>query len=193
MTQSQKWEKREDDKYSDIYRNNYPSSNPLKVVCWAKLKNKARVIDLGCGRAVLARYFSDYTGTDISSFIIKENNRTIPGVKFYHIGLHSLQDIQSSFDYVVCLDVLEHIPEKHIDSAMASISKVDAEIFVFSISVRKSRILSKKGENLHLTVWRKEMWEKIILERFRIIDSIFLEDRESIWFKLGKLRIKVFL
>lgn len=170
------WSDDEDKKYSWLYANknyaNYKDSIglPSKLVKEYSIDKNSICIDLGCGRGTLSRYFTNYTGVDVSEYIIKENIKNNKG-KYIHSSLDKLEQISDSYDVAICSDVLEHIPPDNINVVIKSISELKCKCFYFSISTRPSKILSKGGENLHLTVLDKEEWNAIMSKCFTILET----------------------
>jgi Glycosyltransferase family 29 (sialyltransferase)/Methyltransferase domain len=173
----QNWEQIEDQKYSFLYENDYPIGDPMRLVKKYQISKKSSCIDLGCGRASLSNYFDNYTGVDVSEFIIGQNKKNRKGV-YFHKSLASLEDLTNHYNCAICSDVMEHIPPEHVDSVLASMSKLNADIFYFAISTRKSVFLDNNGENLHLTVLPAHDWRNKILANFIILNE---ETSGSLW------------
>jgi len=164
----QEWEVIEDHRYSDLYSKGYPSGNPKRFIPLYGLQPDASCIDLGCGPAAMSQFFSDYTGVDISRYVI-EINRQLKQGNYYHQSLCSLDNITRHFNYAICSDVMEHIPHEHVETALASIAGLDADYFYFAISTRPSAILDLQGHNLHLSVLPAEEWGKLLSRHFTIL------------------------
>jgi len=168
-----KWYEEEDIRYSNLYENGYPPGDPYRLVDKIGCTKDKKVLDLGCGPAILARKFDDYTGVDISSYVIERNRIKYPDKTFYHRSLHNLGIIKDKhFDVIILADVLEHIPPNKIRSVLFEIQKLDFDKIAMSISTRKSVILDAKGKNLHLTVWSKDKWIEELDNFFKIIRTI---------------------
>jgi len=162
-----KWKDVEDEKYSFLYRNGYPVGRPMRSIKMFNIPKNLSCIDLGCGRGTLSSYFDNYTGVDISSYIIEHNKKNRKG-NYIHASLDDLSIITDHYDIAICSDVMEHIPENHVESVLKSISKLSVDSYYFTISTRKSVILDRDKNNLHLTVWNSEDWRKIISKYFSI-------------------------
>lgn len=155
------FDKLEDEKYSTLYKQDYPSGQSKHVVnMFDRLDKDLTVIDIGCGRADLANSYYQYVGVDLSSYIIDENKKKFPKQKFFHSGLINLPNkiYSSYYDLCLCLDVLEHLPENSVERCLESLFAIPAGEFLLSISCRPSGILGPKGENLHLTVKDYNYW-----------------------------------
>jgi SAM-dependent methyltransferase len=81
----------------------------------ARLPARAAVLDLGCGCGVpAARFLADaghrVTGVDISDVQIERARRLVPGGAFIRADATRLDLEPASFDAVVCLYTLIHMP-----------------------------------------------------------------------------------
>ena len=165
-----KWSKIEDDKYSWLYKNNYPIGQPMRVVKKFNLDKNLSCIDLGCGRASLSTHFTNYTGVDVSEYIIEFNKLNRSG-KYIHASLDDLSPIDDFYDVAICSDVMEHLPPDQIKNVLKSISSLSVKDFYFVISTRKSFILDKEKKNLHLSVFSASVWRNMFLEFFKITNE----------------------
>lgn len=180
MDKDNQWALEEDLKYSLLYEKGspttkfkpYPIGNPMGLVREFSYSNDLRACDLGCGRASLSNYFKEhYVGVDCSKYIIDLNKSRLKH-DFYHASLCSLACLKDcEFDVSICADVMEHIPEEHVDEVLGEISTVKSNVYAFGISTRKSVFLDNNGGNLHLTVWDHEKWLAKLREYFDVIRS----------------------
>jgi len=164
------WAKAEDTKYSDLYKNGYPIGAPMRLVNLFDVNQNSKCIDLGCGRASLSKYFSNYTGIDVSEYIISNNLNNRQGL-FYHKSLDDLYDLTDNYDVAICSDVMEHIPENEIDNTLKSISSLKVQHYYFAISTRKSVLLDSNGNNLHLSVLPADQWRHYLSKYFKILEE----------------------
>ncbi len=89
--------------------------SPEIISLLPKLKNDARVLDLGCGNGVLLTALPDginYTGLDISQTLIQEAKRKHPNQEFVLADLldNSAWDKLGRYDLIVALAVFHHLP-----------------------------------------------------------------------------------
>ena len=64
---------------------------------------------------------------------------------------------------VVCVDVLEHIPEREIDDIMKEIFEIAQKFVYLNIAMYPAITILPNGENAHCTLKPKEWWnEKIV-------------------------------
>jgi 2-polyprenyl-6-hydroxyphenyl methylase/3-demethylubiquinone-9 3-methyltransferase len=71
-----------------------------------------RVLDVGCGRGVVAAHFAergfDVTAADVSPTAIEWTRRQHPAIKTAVVDLET-EDIAGSYDIIVCLEVLQQV------------------------------------------------------------------------------------
>lgn len=172
------WEKEEDVRYSKLYDGGYPAGDPMRVVKLLNIPSDANVIDLGCGRATLAYYFTSlYVGVDASESVIKMDREKYAQDErktFFHLGFSELYEVEQDvgFDWAICADVMEHIPEDHVMEVIESIAGLSCRNFAFLISTRPSYILGPSGENLHVTVHDADWWIEQLNAHFHIKEMI---------------------
>ena len=183
------WEENEGEKYSLLYEDGYPDGNPVRVAEWARLSKLDSVIDLGCGLGVLVDFFDNYTGVDVSNYVIERNigsNNILRGnqykdKRFSVCGLSNIHNSNiglETYDVGICADVIEHIPPDFLNDVLYSISQLNCNTFVFSVSTRASKLLAKDGSNLHLTVMTYEEWIPLFEKYFDInFDKIWKGDQ----------------
>lgn len=66
--------------------------------------------------------------------------------------------VEYEFDWVVALDVLEHLPPNRVEPALANIAKLAKRGAFFLIATRPDKGGKKIGETLHLSVHGDEWW-----------------------------------
>ena len=90
------------------------------------VRRNASVLDLGCGAGILAllkRKGVELTGVDLSDECVAAARRNGYDETF-RAELHALPFAEASFDYVVSLDVIGHIPAEQKDAVLAEIRRV---------------------------------------------------------------------
>ena len=93
----------------------------------------------------------------------------------------------NDYNICYCLDVLEHIPLDQIEKSLDNLFKLKCKTWVLSISCRPSGILGPNKENLHLTVWKHQVWQKAILERdVKITYNTFDQNNKCLYLKIIK-------
>ncbi len=110
-----------------------------RLTFWAELIDKikvhvtpdTKVLDVGCGNGrilkVLSDYNLEYTGVDVSVELIKLAQRDFPDFEFHTVDtkLEYLKDIvtEESFDQVISIAVLHHIPPMYVHDWLKNIYK----------------------------------------------------------------------
>jgi len=163
-----KWWAVEDVKYSALYERGYGPAQPMEIVKIANCNPSDRAIDLGCGRATLSSFFTNYTGVDVASVAIEKNRTDRPGT-FVHASLDELEVLYGDqFDVAVCSDVMEHLPTEKVHDVILSISKLSSKRFLFGVCCRKAVCTGINGESLHLTVAPPAWWRDQFAKYFTV-------------------------
>ena len=121
------------DRYQEAWESLYSGqSRPWRGVAdiaWMSVSAGDRVLDLGCGNgktsAALIERGADVTGIDFSPSAV-ESCKRIFGEKgtFLEADVRSLPFADGSFDIVVSVHVIEHVPESDISKASEEIVRV---------------------------------------------------------------------
>jgi cyclopropane fatty-acyl-phospholipid synthase-like methyltransferase len=165
-------EQREGQKYDYLYEHGYPAGGPGWPIKWADRSSPdLKILDIGCGRGLLSTRYKDYTGIDVSQFVIDSNKSKLKG-RFERCGALEASELfkAEQFDLAVSLDVLEHFPKDNIDAYLEGISRINAKEFLFAICCRESGYKDKDGHGLHLTVMEKDKWIEH-LSKFFVVKS----------------------
>lgn len=67
-----------------------------------------------------------------------------------------------TFDMVICTDVLEHVPEKEVPNIVADLINYTDKVLFLAISTKPAKKKFSNGENVHLTIWSPEKWDRLI-------------------------------
>ncbi len=172
--------KKEDEKYSWLYKNNYRDGQWRKLasIVLRELRHPnnhlSSLMDFGCGRGSAIDFFVKKGfycgGVEISSFLC--DRLRDEAKKVYHTSIDNLFMVKDkSYDIGFSNDVLEHIPETYVGRSVEEMSRVTRDYLFLRISLLPSKNLSKEGENLHLTLWNVEKWQNL-LEKFGSVKKI---------------------
>lgn len=85
------------------------------------------------------------------------------------------------WDGVICIDVLEHIPENSIENVLTNIIKRATKFVFLNVSTRPAGVILPNGENAHCTIQEHHWWEDKIYKVKKILNSkvfILLESRK---------------
>jgi len=137
------------------------------------------VIDYGCGKGVLVDLLNDYAeGEKYKAYGYD------PAIPEYE---NVPKDVE--FDALLCLDVLEHIPEEHMDEFFASLRDFDSKAYMLNICCKLAKQLLPDGTNPHVTVKNYGWWREKVEHFFSgdyNIDYVTNDTRVEILFQLIK-------
>lgn len=87
------------------------------IVTHAELNEKSIVLDMGCGSGRWSRYLSNKVrlieAIDPSKavFLTAKNNADLKNVRWSHAGVEEIPFKDDTFDFILCLGVLHHVPD----------------------------------------------------------------------------------
>lgn len=156
--------------------NIHPASEPRYA--WAiskivKTNPKISLLDVGSGRGSfikLASLFADTTAMDLENFHnlpIRHINCDIANMEKFSQVVEDIKKDVSYYDYVTCLDVLEHIEEAKIDGVLEALSRLGVH-YLFAIS-NHSDVLD--GVELHLTQKPLGWWKERLSKFYHILST----------------------
>lgn len=107
-----------------------------KLIEEKKLKT---ILDYGCGKAKFhpAHWNADKYDPAVPEYSEKPNNR---------------------YDLVICTDVLEHIPQNHLDEVIEDIFNYSDQWVFISVCCRKAKEILPNGYNAHATIESTKWW-----------------------------------
>ena len=131
-----------------------------------------RSLDVGCGVGFVLEYlvgrpfYLHPYGVDVSDLAIEQAGARlaarVPNAeeRVLRADCMSLPFEDDFFALVTCFDVLEHLDEPDVFTALAEISRVvrTGGVFFGSVSCRTSKVTDLNGENLHRTVRTPDWW-----------------------------------
>ena len=177
--------------YDHIYRKKpkYGDLNHSQTVA-SKLMSLSfdTVLDIGCGGghflAHMASKGKSVSGIDISGEAVKiASSRCADG----DIRQGAIEGIPIGhvFDLVTAFDVLEHVPEDNVSSAISELARVAKNDVVVSIAFNADVVL---GHALHLTVENQAWWIAKLQQKFKVVDVIDTVPNKA-YFHLRKTEI----
>jgi SAM-dependent methyltransferase len=119
-------------------------------------------LDVGCGRANGVQYARehgyDVWGTDISSAAVKcWKERKVE--KFCKVAsADKLPFKTNSFDFVLCSEVMEHIPEENTVPTLKEILRVGSDKFLFTIALTPEKIPVANIVQSHINLHNPNWW-----------------------------------
>jgi|GEM_PF-1267570 SAM-dependent methyltransferase len=156
-------------------------------------KQPTKVLEIGCGYSGLVNHFIsvgyNYTGLDISGFIIGELQQKYPGISFVQCDIQRPINLDSKFDFVVGIEVMEHVPNplaglKNLYEIMGRGGAI-----VVSMPNPNSKIpfTDWKRDPTHVSVITKGDWESLFSQAgFKGITSTTIFSLPYFW-RFGKM------
>jgi len=113
--------------------------------------------------------FLDYgSGRGFLGKMIEKHHPGEYQVTNYDPGLDEYKDNNTPHDFVVCVDVLEHIEPDLLDNVLDDLQRVTLKAGYFQIAHFESLKFLEDGRNVHLIVEPPEWWEPKITERWNV-------------------------
>lgn len=145
----------------------------------AQLESGQRIIDFGCGTGRSAISFLskglqvdlvDFAAPclDTEIFLLAASKK----VFFWEACLWDLPLTLPIADWIVCFDVLEHLPEEKIEATLQGMAQRMKRGGLFSIDLREDRFGSEIKAPLHLTLKPKKWWDKQLSAFFSILEEL---------------------
>lgn len=132
-----------------------------------KLFEGKRILEFGAGNNNLSKYLEEL-GNDVTAIEVSKNAFEKIQCRNKIIGdVFKLLKNKEQFDYLISIDVLEHLSEIDIKLFLKYISKKSRSCFL-TISTRPSGLLGPNGENLNITVKDKDWWFSIISKYYDV-------------------------
>lgn len=169
------------------------TSNPmederLRIVAQLIKGVNAQILNIGFGSGNLERtYFNTHKtkkikwfGIDISNKSVNKVQQENPEGKFSVGDIMKMKFPDDRFNYVVALEVLEHIPPNQILKALSEVFRITQPGGYFILSVPLNEGLEemiKKGENpnAHVRVYTQDLIvAELIISGFRILNEKLL-------------------
>ena len=163
------WEKSEREKYEKVWaRNEYRTAESpsllllkrLPILDWFKEYDVKSVLDAGCGSGKMLRRIQNLRpdlklhGIDIA------DNAPNNGIRsFFTQGTIWNGSIYPKVDAIICVDVMEHVPEQYIGAVLSNFRQFAAKFVFLSICLVPDNFGSVLvNEPLHLTVKDHYWW-----------------------------------
>lgn len=125
-------------------------------------RNSITILDWGCGTSIhwhkqclvnRTKSLMNILGDKVQSFY-----RYDPCLEKYS------KKPSTKYDFIVCADVLEHIPDTELESFFNEINSYleDDGIIFYSISTIPSKNCFLDGSNMHVTIKNVDEWKKVL-------------------------------
>ena len=139
---------------------------------------KVKILDIGAGMGLIEQYLKiinknyEIYGIDISQISVNFLNKHFNG-KFKKGSLYNMNFKENSFDAVLALEVLEHVPPFKIIGVLKNIKKIlkPRGIFIGSVPLNEKVWGIKNNENSHLREYSLELIKKELdFSGFKLLD-----------------------
>ena len=181
-------------KYDYLFENNHDYGNPdpsdprfiIAKTFLSRIENNRKVLDVGVGSGTFFKQISseyETWGIEPSKAAI---NKFYPNeLKIKNGFAHNLPQLFeiNSFDTVVSLEVLEHIPPSKIMENLISFYYVGRKYFIFSVANHEDII---DGLDLHINLKDYNEWDKIFAKLFIIREKVEIHHGKSCVYLLEK-------
>lgn len=147
---------------------NYGASSQKIFDIVLKILNQYKpttVLDYGCGRSKLLEMINEQL--DINIF------------KYDPVFNEYSQLPKQKMDFIICTDVLQHIPEAELFDNILEISQLGAKCF-FKIKCSDHPTCFPNGEPTNCTIHDKRWWGDFLCQFYKSIEEIFCSDSSSV-------------
>ena len=72
-------------------------------------------------------------------------------------------------EFVICLDVLEHVEPDHIDAVLDDLKRVVLKRGIFNIALKPALRALPDGRNAHILLQPSEWWKDKLEQRFKLL------------------------
>lgn len=153
-----------------------------QIASLLKATGAEKILDAGCGEGFVVSYLLQgndrlaITGIDCSPQAIKMARQMVPGVLFDVGDLREMPYGDDSFDLVMCLEVLEHLPDPHkglrelrrVTSAHCLVSVPHEPFFRATNFLRGKHVPAWGRDPEHLQHWTGRQFRRLMGQHFEI-------------------------
>lgn len=132
--------------------------NPIKQII--NNTKSISIIDFGCGKA---KYYSQEININNQTYNNIANYWNIEDVFLYDPGVKNFSQYPNKkADGVICVDVVEHIPENDVIKFIEELFKLAKKFVFIVIACYPAKKTLPDGRNVHLCIKSANDWKKII-------------------------------
>lgn len=130
MNMSKKYYKREGYSWQtntdELFERAWADIFEKTVVCLGDIKESSKVLDVGCGKGALIPYLPkcNYVGIDISPSNIDTARERYLDKNFVLGDATKLLFCNNEFDYIICVETIEHLTIEEMKIALSEIKRV---------------------------------------------------------------------
>ena len=154
-----------------------------KIINKNNIKN---LLDYGCGKAEFYHNKFNLDNIEYPSF----KNFWGINIDLYDPGYTKYSKLYKNrtYDMVICIDVLEHIPIEDIDYVLEQLSNLSKKYIFLNVGCYSAAALLPNGDNAHITIQEPEWWYEKILKLIKIRENLKIICNCTI-VKDGKLKV----
>lgn len=170
-------------KYERLYNEvpEYTNFSPAMLIVneamgFCRRNDLKSVLDIGCatGRATKAFHDKGFNvfGLDITLKGVDKAIKDEIGDCFVEAPVEDIPFKGNSFDYVFCIDFMEHVHPDNVYMALAEMSRVCKGYARFQIALNKDGFGKRIGAPLHISLFSVDDWSKRIMQNFIILSKV---------------------
>ena len=169
---------RERDKYhrmwqQEAYRQHSPGERSVReFIDKCPWEPGQSILDAGCGTGRVSLYFHQrglsVTPLDITANCLDQHVLEELASKFVESPIHRITQL---YDWIYCVDVLEHIPMELIDMTLDALELATLRGGFLQIACFEDGCGALIGEKLHLIVRPPAWWDLKIEKRWTIVEK----------------------
>jgi len=153
-----------------------------QIASLLKTTGAERILDAGCGEGFVVSYLLQgndglaITGIDCSPEAVEMARQMVPGVLLEVGDLREMPYSDDSFDLVMCLEVLEHLPDPHkglrelrrVTSAHCLVSVPHEPFFRATNFLRGKHVPAWGRDPEHLQHWTARQFRRLVGQYFEV-------------------------
>ena len=134
------------------------------------ITNSKSIIDFGCGKA---KYYFEEVLIENKKYHNIQSYWDIDNITLYDPGYRKFQTYPNKIlDGVICVDVVEHIPEADVEKFIEEIFSLATKFVFIVIACYPAKKYLPDGRNVHLSIKKPEEWQRIISKVKKIHPTI---------------------
>ena len=87
----------------------------------------------------------------------------------YDPGIVDFSILPDRHNFVVCMDVLEHVEEDYVDNVINHLHSLTGTMLLVTVATTKALRILNNGVNAHITIKDINWWEEKFLKHFNIV------------------------